>query len=441
MLRKRWAPAVSSGEALRAGGAQGAVQLGIEPAGLAQLGQEGLLRGVDVAGQRPQLAAGTPDGVGLDDQARLVGGLQPELDVPVLVVVGLDQPEAGPYRAGDGVGLPACERGDRGRPPAAGSAAKVRSVPVSAASQARVAGVPARPRLSRSEPSAARAAASTRASRASAQTVKLWSGSAAPRAGGIDAASTRAQAASGPVSTGRQTARGGSSRAIGRTRPRVTRSAAKAARSRRWWTDSPYAAPSASASAGAGPRTRRRPRARRSGPARRRVSTSPALSPISSRTSSGELTGAPPRVGRVRVAVPSVAVGRRRQEGADRLAPMRRTGGSGRGVGRPGRRGGVVGADESSAHSASRLGRAGGIDQPAGVQDEHRRYLPLSSAGPGGASACQPGAASRRRGAPRSDLTETAATPGSQLFSLPGPTELSPARASPDLGLSKERVL
>ena len=81
--------------------------------------------------------------LGVDDEARLVGGLQPEPQPPVLVVAsGLDQPEAGPYRAGDGVALPLGQR-SASAATAAGSAAKIRSLPVSAASQARVTGSPA----------------------------------------------------------------------------------------------------------------------------------------------------------------------------------------------------------------------------------------------------------------------------------------------------------
>ena len=121
----------------------------------------------------------------------------------------------------------------------AGPAAKLRSQPVRAASQPRVVGSPNRPVASRVPPSTARARASTKPSSASAQVANAVSGSAAATDGGMLPASVRAQPASGPVNSGRQTPRGGSTSTPGNSRPRATRSAAKSATSRRWETDAP----------------------------------------------------------------------------------------------------------------------------------------------------------------------------------------------------------
>ena len=99
-------PVGVEGQAERPGGAQSAVQLRVQTSGLPEFGEECLLRGVHVAGERGQFAAGPPYRVGVDDQARLVGGLQAEPDVPVLTVDRLDQPEARPNGSGHRVGLP-----------------------------------------------------------------------------------------------------------------------------------------------------------------------------------------------------------------------------------------------------------------------------------------------------------------------------------------------
>jgi hypothetical protein len=55
-----------------------------------------------------KLAARAPDCLGLDHEARLVRSLQPEPHLPLLVVDRLDQPEAGPNRAGHRVALSLC---------------------------------------------------------------------------------------------------------------------------------------------------------------------------------------------------------------------------------------------------------------------------------------------------------------------------------------------
>ncbi len=95
---------------------QRAVQLGVEARGLAELGEERLLRRVDVTRERGQLAARAPDCLGVDHQAWFIGGLQSEVHLPLVAVSRrLDQPEAGPDGARDGVALPFGERlGERG---------------------------------------------------------------------------------------------------------------------------------------------------------------------------------------------------------------------------------------------------------------------------------------------------------------------------------------
>ena len=79
--------------------AQRVVEVAEEPGGGAQAGQQ-LLHRV-AAGREPGAEAG-PDVGGGDHQARVVGGLQRELDPPGIGLGGggLGEPEAGPHRAG-----------------------------------------------------------------------------------------------------------------------------------------------------------------------------------------------------------------------------------------------------------------------------------------------------------------------------------------------------
>ena len=304
------------------------------------------------------------------------------------VRIGLDQPEAGPDRAGDGVGAASAPSarasvGDRG----GGRRRRSGPVPVSAASQARR-GRRARVDrgVSRAEPSAARAAASTRASRASAQTVEAASSGLAggQRRAASRRASTRAQAASGPVSTGPpdRTRRIGEHRRqhpapahqvggeAGQLDQVVHRGAAAAA-------VRVQAAQHGVRLVGVELEGRHPPPA---GPHRRR-----SPSPISSRTSSGEASG-PPRG--------SAGSGRRSGRGRD-VSPAA----AGRGASRPPRRTGGPACGAPAGPARWRRGPGGvlrpqrqtaglsrrSIDQPAGVQDEHWGSLPLSSAGPVGA--------------------------------------------------------
>ena len=150
----------------------------------------------------------------------------------------------------------------------------------------------------------------------------------------------------------------------------ATRSAANPASPIRWTTDAPYAAASTS-------RLRNRAKARSGSsrsvgtchiPARR----SPLTAPISSRTNSGEATGPPPRVGRVRVAV---SIAARRAAGGSSASSSACVAAYGCGWmrrARPGRRGGVVGADESSPQMASPPRRE--VDRPASRHERRTQH-------------------------------------------------------------------
>ena len=276
------------------GRAQGVVQVRIEPAGLAQLAPATSPGGADVPGQRLDGAAGAPHRVGVDDQARLVGRLQREVQTPVSPrrAGRLDQPEAGPHRPADGVALPVGQRVGEARPRLASRRSR-RSPPVSAASHA-----PAAPGSATVAPGSreadssggrvARAAASASASTAEASTsVALPRPSTrANTDGGRARASARSVSTSGPVTTGVHLA--SSPTTLGSSRPRVVRSQANPATA----TSIRSAAPQASSSGRSISRSKASSASYSTvGTDQARSSTCRSAGGTSSRTSSGDASG------------------------------------------------------------------------------------------------------------------------------------------------------
>ena len=325
-----------------------------------------------MASQRRQLAAGPPDRLGVDDQARLVRGLQSEPDLPVLAVPDrLHEPETRPNRARDGVLLPAAEHrrervhrrrvgderalgtGQRRQP---GSGRRVRRH---------------RPMVSRVEPRAARAAASTRVSKASAHRANR-----SPSCGRRHRWRHRRGQDAGPggVGAGEDRTPQGTRRIVEHHRQQAS-PPDQVGREPGHLSQVGDRGPSTPQPPGRAPAARRKPgrhRARAREPATLRGCTSPVAWLISSRTSSGELSGPPPRVGSVERCGACRGLGgdrgqQRGDVGMRRRVRMRSdTGRPARSPRRCRRPGGVLTPDPERARS-----RRGRVPQPAGVKHEH----------------------------------------------------------------------
>ena len=227
-------------------GAQRGVEVRVKPAGLAQLGQD-----VSCGESSCRASAGRCRGPARPPPRRRPGSARrwpagrtgPATPRPRAAVAcalsGLDEPEAGPDRAGDDVALPRAERvgqerhlgggggepalraGQRGEPGA--GVALSRPEPVRRPQPG--------PRQRR--PGGGVDQAVHRVDPDGQGLVRLDRRQRRGQAGDQD----RAQAASGPVRTGRQVARGPSAPTPGSSRPRPTRSYAKRLSWSRWEND------------------------------------------------------------------------------------------------------------------------------------------------------------------------------------------------------------